>query len=102
MVYLKEPVILVAVGDKIRELRKQKQMSQEDLALKAGIAISQVGRIERGLLNPSISTLFVISMALEIEPKQLFDFDQLFVKKSTMLERPGNSQNKKNTEKRQK
>lgn len=81
MAYLKEPIILLAIGDKLKDIRKQKKMSQGDVAAKAGIAVSQVGRIERGILNPSISTLFVISLALEIEPKELFDFDELFVKK---------------------
>jgi len=80
MPYLKEPIILLAVGDKLRTLRKERKMSQEDVAHKAGIAVSQVGRIERGILNPSISTLFVISQALDIEPKEMFYFDQLFVK----------------------
>lgn len=80
MAYLREPVILLALGDKLRNIRKRKKMSQKDVAIKAGIAISQVGRIERGLLNPSISTLFVISLALEVEPKEIFDFEELFVK----------------------
>jgi transcriptional regulator with XRE-family HTH domain len=81
MAYLKEPIILLAIGSKLKELRKKKEMSQEDVAYKAGIAVSQVGRIERGKLNPSISTLFVISLALEIEPKELFDFEQSFLRK---------------------
>lgn len=81
MPYLKKPIILLYVGDRVRDVRKKKNMTQEDVAHKAGIAVSQVGRIERGKLNPSISTMFVIALALEVEPKELFDFDELFIKK---------------------
>ena len=58
-------------------------MTQEDVAHKAGIAVSQVGRIERGKLNPSISTVFVIALAMDVEPKELFDFEESFIKKKT-------------------
>jgi len=72
---------MVAVGNRFRDVRKKKGLTQEDVAHKAGIAVSQVGRIERGNLNPSISTMFVIAMAMDIEPKELFDFEEPFVKK---------------------
>ncbi len=81
MSYLKEPNILNAVGAQVRKVRKRQRMSQEDVAHKAGIAVSQVGRLERGKLNSSITTLFVIALAMEIEPKELFDFEEPFVKK---------------------
>ncbi|MGQ0827536.1 MAG: helix-turn-helix domain-containing protein [Bacteroidota bacterium] len=80
MVYLKSSMVLVAVGNRIREIRKKKNLTQSAVANKAGIAISQVGRIERGKLNPSISTLFVISLAMKIEIKDLFEFDEPFLK----------------------
>ncbi len=71
------------MGNRLRDIRKKKAMTQEDVADKAGIVVSQVGRIERGKLNPSISTIFVIALAMDIEPKDLFDFDELFVKKKS-------------------
>lgn len=48
-------------------------MSQEDLANEADIPLSQIGRIERGETNPTISTLFVIAEALKVTLKQLVD-----------------------------
>ena len=83
MVYLKSPIILIAVGNRLREVRKEKGLTQEDVAHKAGVAVSQVGRIERGKLNPSISTIFVIALAMEVEPKELFDFGETLVKKKS-------------------
>ena len=61
-------------GNRIRSLRIEKGLSQEDLANEAEVPLSQIGRIERGENNPTISTLYVISEALGIELKKLVDF----------------------------
>jgi transcriptional regulator with XRE-family HTH domain len=71
--YLREPLIIIAFGERLRELRKKAGMSQEELAHSAGIAVSQVGRIERGELNLSISTMSALAKALRVLPKELFD-----------------------------
>jgi len=62
-------------GDHLRKVRKEKRLSQEELAHKAGLTLSQVGRIERGVINTSISTVYTLAEALEIKPKELFSFD---------------------------
>ncbi len=49
-------------------------LSQEDLANDANIPINQVGRIERGEINPSLSTLNSLAKALELRLNQLLDF----------------------------
>jgi transcriptional regulator with XRE-family HTH domain len=54
--------------------RKETNLSQEDLANDCDISISQIGRIERGEINTTISTLFVLAKALNIDVKNLFDF----------------------------
>ncbi len=51
-----------------------KELSQEDLANDADIPINQVGRIERGEINPSLSTLHAISKALSIPMQDLMNF----------------------------
>ncbi|MBA3706299.1 MAG: helix-turn-helix transcriptional regulator [Bacteroidetes bacterium] len=78
--------MLAVVGQRIREIRKSKNLSQNDIAKRAGIAISQVGRIERGALNPSISALFVISRAMKVELKDLFKFEESFFKNAIKKE----------------
>jgi transcriptional regulator with XRE-family HTH domain len=50
-------------------------MSQEDLAYTADIALSQIGRIERGETNPTISTINVLATALNVHPKELLNFN---------------------------
>ena len=74
MINIKNKKLIQAVGTHIRSLRIEKGFSQEDLANEADIPLSQIGRIERGETNPTLSTLYVISEALGVELKKLFDF----------------------------
>ncbi|WP_454802840.1 helix-turn-helix domain-containing protein [Mucilaginibacter phyllosphaerae] len=53
------------MGRRIRELRLSRGLSQEQLGNIAGIAVSQVGRIERGEINTTLSTLVIIAKALD-------------------------------------
>ena len=59
-------------GDRLRELRVQKQMSQEELAFQAELSTAYVGMIERGTKNPTIRVLERLCEALEIELYQFF------------------------------
>ncbi len=74
MISIKNKALVKALGERIRDFRTLKNLSQEDVANEADIPLSQIGRIERGEINPTISTLFVISEALDIELKILLDF----------------------------
>ncbi|UOE48697.1 helix-turn-helix domain-containing protein [Mucilaginibacter sp. SMC90] len=64
--------------DKVRanilEIRKSKKITQEDLVERTGFDIKQIGRIERGISNPSISSIEAIATALGVPVKDLFDF----------------------------
>jgi transcriptional regulator with XRE-family HTH domain len=62
------------LASNVRRYRIAKNLSQEALANHAGIEYSQVSRIERGLLNTSISVVFALAKALEIKPSQLLHF----------------------------
>ncbi len=52
----------------LRILRKQKGLSQEELAFQAGINRNYVGQIEREEKSPTVDMLEKIAIALEIEP----------------------------------
>jgi transcriptional regulator with XRE-family HTH domain len=73
MINIKNRELVKAVGNRIRELRLKNNFSQEDLANEADIPLSQIGRIERGENNPTISTLYVIAQALNITLKELLN-----------------------------
>jgi transcriptional regulator with XRE-family HTH domain len=74
VINVKNKKLIKAVGERIRQFRLEQNISQEDLAYEADILVSQIGRIERGETNPTISTLYVISVALKIELSTLLDF----------------------------
>lgn len=59
--------ILKILGKNIRTFRKEKGISQEQLAEKAKLHTTHVSRIERGLQNPSIDVVERIASALETE-----------------------------------
>lgn len=54
-------------GKRVRDLREAKKMSQEDLAFAADIPVNQVGRIERGEINTTISSIYAIARALNMK-----------------------------------
>jgi len=60
-------------GDKLRELRKQKGLSQEDLALKSGLHRTYISDIERGSRNLSLKNIDKIAKALGLTAKSLLD-----------------------------
>ena len=60
-----------ALGDAIRQLRTGAEMSQEELAEAAGTDLTQVGGIERGVRNPSYTTLLRLAAALGTEVGEL-------------------------------
>ena len=57
---------LVAFGEKVRQIRKEKGLSQEALADLAGIDRSYMGHIERGDQNIPLTKIHQIADALEI------------------------------------
>lgn len=63
------------LGERIRFLRKQAGMSQEQLALTAEMAPSFVGEIERGTKKPSIESIEKLSNALGISVSELFNYN---------------------------
>ena len=75
MINVKNNKYISAFGKNLKKLRKEEGLSQEDLANDADIPLSQVGRIERGEVNTTISTAYVLAKALDIEIYELFKFD---------------------------
>jgi transcriptional regulator with XRE-family HTH domain len=53
-----------SLGEAVRQLRLEAEMSQEQLAEAAGTDLTQVGGVERGVRNPSYTTLLRLAGAL--------------------------------------
>ena len=62
------------LGNKIKSIREESQMTQEDLAFKANINVSYLAKIENGYINTTVRYLIKISKALKVNVKDLFDF----------------------------
>jgi transcriptional regulator with XRE-family HTH domain len=60
-----------ALGEAVRRLRTGAEMSQEQLAERASTDLTQVGGIERGVRNPSYTTLVRLAAALEVSVGEL-------------------------------
>lgn len=62
------------VGKNIKKIREKRRLTQEDLALEAGLNRAYVGYIERGRRNPSIETVAKIAKVLKAPLHELFKF----------------------------
>ncbi len=60
-------------GDRVRELRKQKGLSQESLALACDLDRTYIGGVERGERNTSLFNIYKIAEALGVKAKELFN-----------------------------
>ena len=69
--------ILKKVGKRIKEVRESKGLSQVELVgkMQGEIDPTNISRIESGRTNPTIYTLYRISEALEVNPKELLDIE---------------------------
>ncbi len=63
--------ILLKFGNRVRELRKAKGLSQEAFASLCGLDRTYISGIERGVRNISLINLFVLAKALQISVSEL-------------------------------
>jgi transcriptional regulator with XRE-family HTH domain len=66
---------LLSVGVKLRELRKERNLSQRDLASQAGISPNAISLIERDEISPSVATLQRLAAALKVKMSYFFEDD---------------------------
>ncbi|GBU29422.1 hypothetical protein R84B8_02987 [Treponema sp. R8-4-B8] len=75
------------LGKVVRFYRKQRRLSQAELAEKAGISITFLSKIERGIKFPTSDTLSGLANGLNIEVYQLFRNDETPVEEWKLFER---------------
>lgn len=61
-------------GKNLKAVRLRKEVTQKELAFSLGMEISQISRIERGLINTGIANVYRIARFLQVHPKELFEF----------------------------
>lgn len=72
----KNEKLIKEFGDHLRSLRKAQGLSQEKLANSSDLWLSIVGRIERGEIDPTLSTLNMLAYGLGISLNNLFGFQK--------------------------
>jgi len=70
----KKAQVLKQFGNKVREERLKKGLSQEDLAEKAGVHRTYVGMIERAEKNITLRNIQKVAKALDLPMSDLFNF----------------------------
>ena len=64
-------LLAVAFGGVLRTTRNAAGLSQQELALEAGLDRTYISLLERGLRQPTLSTIFQLSRILQVKPSKL-------------------------------
>ena len=77
------------VGLRIRAIRKQQKLTQDQLAERIGRSVEAISNLERGISHPSFETLEGLSEALDVPVKAFFEFEggtDVSPKRASLLE----------------
>lgn len=66
--------ILILFGNRVKDLRKKRGLSQEQLSFKANLHRTYIGMIERGEKNITLINIQKIANALEVNFVELFNY----------------------------
>jgi transcriptional regulator with XRE-family HTH domain len=70
---LRDKSTLESFGAKLKQLRLKKGLTLEQLAFEADIELSQVHRVEKGKVNPTLTTLIAIAKGLGVKLSEIFN-----------------------------
>lgn len=60
-------------GQNLRRARKKAHLTQEALAEACGVHSTEIGRLERGVRDPRLSTVAKVARGLKVKPAKLFE-----------------------------
>lgn len=63
------------IGRRISEIRLKNNQTQQDIEFLTGIDSAEVSKYESGKRNLTLKTLMKFARALQVHPKELFDFE---------------------------
>ena len=67
-------ILIEEFGKRIRQLRTDRNLSQEELSFQTGFHRTYIGMVERGERNISLSNIGVFAKTFEISVSELFNF----------------------------
>ena len=78
---MEECDIKIKFGLRLRELRKARNISQEELMAATGIHRTYLSEVERGIRNISIVNVEKLARALHVDAMEMFDFRKVTITK---------------------
>lgn len=72
---MKDQSLIDQFGKRIRQLRLERNLSQEELSFQTGFHRTYIGMVERGERNISLSNIGVFAKVFEISPAELMTFE---------------------------
>ena len=75
MNYYRDQEALKVFGKRLQQIRRQKGVTQTELAFRCGFGQNQITNIERGETNTSLSIIFLVARKLDIPLSELFSFE---------------------------
>lgn len=67
---------MIRIGENVKRRRQELDVSQRDVAVLAGIDVSTLSRLERGVENPTLQTMLSLAVTLECGLPDLLEGDQ--------------------------
>lgn len=74
---MREPQLRRCLGQKVKYLRRQANLTQAELAERTNLSVNYVSEIETGIASPTLKTLLKLAQELGVEIKELFNFEQI-------------------------
>lgn len=71
-----EKALKYKIGERIKQIRSEKNISQQDLAAKCNFEKSNLSRLEAGRTDPKLSTLEKVATGLDVTLSELFNFQK--------------------------
>lgn len=73
----------IAFGRALRQLRDERELSQEELGYKTGLHRNYIGGVERGELNPTLTSIFKLARGLGMQPSELLALCERLLRRAT-------------------
>ena len=77
-----------AFGEALREIRRRRELSQERLALDAGLDRTYISLLERGLRNPTLRIIVRLADVLDSSLSEIIGLTESYLKKQPRPNRP--------------
>ena len=62
------------INYRIKEIRVKRGLTIRELSIKSGVSKSEISYIERGKFHPTVLTICLLAVALNVDARELFDY----------------------------